>query len=177
MKRAMTTKKALKITAEQYRWLADNPKAHPSDWAGWDKYGYALSIMSKDRDPLCEVAAGNCMDCPLIALWIKDGGTLPKEQRLKSCLVNTSPYMVRTNHRHSIREEDKEAALEASIAIFTEAEYAIKNGIREPDLSIYRAKRTRRMRGSQEEESDEVERPLRRRKKVERARCLTRRKR
>lgn len=144
MRRAITTKKALKMTAEHHRWLADNPKAHPSEWPGWDKYGYDLSVTSKDRNPLCEVAAGKCMDCPLIALWIEGSADLPEEQRLKSCLVRTSPFMIRTNRYHSIKEEDKEAALGASKAIYLEAEYALENGVREPDLSIYLPKREKR---------------------------------
>jgi hypothetical protein len=144
MRRATTTKKALKITAEHYRWLADNPTDHPSKWPGWDKYGYDLSVTSRDKNPLCEVATGKCGECPLIALWIEGSGNLPKEQRLKSCLVRTSPFMVRTNLYYSIKEEDKKAALTAARAIYLEAEYALENGIREPDLSIYLPKREKR---------------------------------
>ena len=150
MKRRMTTKKALRITAERYRWAAANPKALPSDWPGWEEYGFDMSVTSKDKDPLCQVAEGDCMRCPLIALWIQDSGGLPRKQRLKSCLVRTSPLMVRQGLRHSIRPGEREQALEASLAIFTEAEYALENGPREPDLSIY-VKRARRVREVVEE--------------------------
>ena len=144
MRRAMTTKKALKMTAEQYRWLADNPKALPSDWPGWDEYGFDMSVTSKDRNPLCAAAGGKCLDCALIALWIEGSGELPAEKKLKSCLVKTSPFMVRGNLRHSIKEEGKEAAYLAATKIYSEAEYALENGVREPDLSIYLPKREKR---------------------------------
>ena len=150
MKRRMTTKKALRITAEQHRWLAKNPKALPSDWPGWEDLDFDMSVTSKDKDPLCQVAEGNCMKCPLIALWIQDSAGLPKNQQLKSCLVRTSPFMVRQRFRHSIRSYEREEALEAATAIFIEAEYALENGVREPDMSIY-VKRARRVRGGEEE--------------------------
>ena len=144
MRRAMTTKKALQITAENHRWLADNPTALPSDWPGWEKYSIDVSVTSKDKHPLCEVAGGKCLDCPLIALWIEDSGGLPVSQRLKSCLVGTSPWSIRQKLRHSIYKEDKVKALEANEVIYLEAEYALENGVREPDLSIYLPKREKR---------------------------------
>lgn len=168
MKRRMTLKKSLKITAERYRWLFNNPRALPADWPGWEDYGFDMSITSKDKNPLCQVAEGNCSNCPLIALWIKDSGDLPRKQRLKSCLVRTSPFMVRQRNRHSIKKVDKAAALDASLAIFTEAEYALANGVREPDLSIYEKAR-RRMRGREEAQHDEDFRRTKR-KRLERAR-------
>lgn len=144
MRRAMTTKKALQITAERHRWLADNPKALPSDWPGWAKYGFDMSVTSKDKDPLCQAAGGKCLDCPLIALWIEGSEVLPEDRRLKSCLVSTSPLMVRTNLRGSIYKEDKERVYLATSKIYAEAEYALLNGVREPDLSIYLPKKEKR---------------------------------
>lgn len=150
MKRRMTAKKALRITAERHRWLAANLHALPADWPGWEDHGFDMSISSKDKDPLCQVAEGNCMKCPLIALWIQDSGDLPRKQRLKSCLVRTSPLMVRQRLHRSFPEADKELAYLATTKIYAEAEYAIANGPREPDLSIY-AKRKRRVREVAEE--------------------------
>ncbi len=151
MKRRMTTKKALRITAERYRWLAANPHALPSDWPGWEDYGFDMSVTSKDKDPLCQVADGDCSNCPLIALWIQDSGDLPRNQRLKSCLVRTSPYMVHQRFRHAFREDDREKAYLATTKIYAEAEFALENGVREPDLSIYEVKRKRRVREVAEE--------------------------
>ena len=151
MKRRMTTKKALRITAERYRWLADNPKALPSDWPGWADYGFDMSTTSKDKDPLCQVAEGSCLRCPLIALWIEGSEALPRKQMLKSCLVRTSPLMSRQRLRHSIRHDDIELAYLSTTKIYAEAEYALENGIREPDLSIYEVKRKRRVREVAEE--------------------------
>ena len=144
MKRAMTTKKALTITAELHRWLADKPKALPTDWPGWEKYGIDVSVSSKDRHPLCEVAAGKCLDCPLIALWIEGSGVLPATERLKSCLVSTSPWMIRRNLRHSAHKEDRVKVVEAAEVIYLEAERALESGVRAPDLSIYQPKREKR---------------------------------
>ena len=144
MKTKMTTKKALIITAEHYRWLEKNPKALPNEWPGWEKYGIDVSIGSDDRNPLCVVADGDCMKCPLIALWIKDSGALPLNKRTMSCLDDNSPHVIRFNKRHSDKKEDKELVLKAIRSIYLEAEYALENGVREPDMSVFRIKREKR---------------------------------
>ena len=70
--------------------------------------------------------------------------------------------MVRQRFRHSIRSYEREEALEAATAIFIEAEYALENGVREPDMSIY-VKRARRVRGGDESKPEDAPRTRRRR--------------
>ena len=174
MKRRMTVKKALRITAEHFRWLEEHPKAAPNDWPGFSDYGIDVSIKSKDKYPLCEVADGNCMRCPLIALWIKDSGDLPDRQKLKSCLVRTSPWSIRQTSKDCFTLKDRQPAIDATRSIYLEAEYALEHGVREPDLSIYEVKRTRRVRegssrrkrgGSSRRRRGEEETPTKRRRR------------
>lgn len=58
---------ALRICAELWEWLEENPTEEKSNWGGWKKYGDMYGDC-----PCCEYTnrfAQSCDVCPLLFLW------------------------------------------------------------------------------------------------------------
>jgi hypothetical protein len=129
-KKKITVKEALKITRDHYKWREKNPKAVRHDWPEWKKLGYDFSHTDSGvfKNPLCLVAEGSCLACPLIALWM-EGSEKIEETDLKfivNCMIKTSLHMTAFNDNDPLRKKAKEAYKR----IWEECDRALKKGIR-----------------------------------------------
>lgn len=149
----MTTKEALQITRDYYKWLEKNPKAIKADWPGWKKIGVSFSVFEKSAaDPLCQVAQKDCRKCPMISHWMANSQDLSGAEKFTSCLVKTSNYMKMLNTLDPKMTKEKRA--EVAREIWEAADSYLENGV--PDYEPPKASRVRR------EKKERVKRKTRR---------------
>lgn len=85
MKR-LTKVEALRLTAEMWAWLGEDPKREKTGWPGWEATGWAIDEVSCECF-LCkyddEHGPADCSNCPLYGKW--DG--------CKECCDEGSPFV------------------------------------------------------------------------------------